>query len=113
MCDHSAYEFETGLNSMSYQKFGECVRRFQCMPYILVILEIHPKERFEFLYHEAQHLFIQSRIHTDPEGAVHNGVGVNEFATDTIRPALKIGLACEVASKQQARADLVLIKVFQ
>lgn len=44
---------------------------------------------------------------------VHGAVGVGQFAYDAILDVLEVGLPGEVAGKEEAGADLVLVEVFE
>ncbi len=52
-------------------------------------------------------------MHADPEGLVHDAVGLGERAADAVGQALHVGLAREVAGKQQPRANFLLLEVAQ
>ena len=62
---------------------------------------------------ELQHLFSQRRLHADPEGVVHHVVGIGQVTADTEVGPDHIRLARQVAGKQQAGADFMLIQVGQ
>jgi len=47
--DHAAHEFKAGLNLVGCQKLATASESFQCVSYVLVVLEIHAKKRFDFL----------------------------------------------------------------
>ena len=50
-------------------------------------------------------------MNADPEGVVHHVIGVGQVATDPIVDTDHVGLAGQVAGKQQTGADLVLVQV--
>ena len=56
-------------------------------------------------------LLVQPRPHAQPEGAVHDGVGVAQVVHDAVFDILVSGLAQQVAGKQQAGANLVRFEV--
>lgn len=58
--DHAAYKFKAGMDLVGKQKFGECVRGFQCWIYLSVVLEIYAQDGFQSIYREAQYCHIVS-----------------------------------------------------
>ena len=57
-----------------------------------------------------QHVLRQGRLYADPEGVVHDEADLGQIAADAVVDALHVGLAGEVAGKEQARADFVLVE---
>ena len=55
--------------------------------------------------------FADTRPHADPERIVHKLVGVRQFANDAILDVAESGLARQVASEQQARADFMILEI--
>ena len=67
--------------------------------------------RFDLASGKLSHLPRQRRLHPNPEGVVHHIVGIGQVAADTVVGTDHVGLASQVARKQQAGADLLLIQV--
>ena len=47
-----------------------------------MLLEIHTKERFNFICNKTLHLFAQSRIYPHPEAIIHDQIGIAQIATN-------------------------------
>ena len=57
-----------------------------------------------------QHVLRQGRLYADPEGVVHDDVGLGQVAADAVALVLHVGLAGEVAGEQQSGANFVLVE---
>ena len=57
-----------------------------------------------------QHHFREGGLYADPEGVVHDDVGLGQVAADAVVLALHVGLAGEVAGKEQSGADFVFVE---
>lgn len=53
----------------------------------------------------------QARIKANPEGVRRYEIGIGQIAHHAVRTALHIGLAEQVAAKQQPGADAVLVEM--
>ena len=80
---------------------------------IAELLAVHTDEELQLTCSVVKHGFGKPRIHPNPKRIVHDLVGILQFAAHPIRQSFKVRLTREVASKQEPRTDLVLIKVFQ
>ncbi|KAG1253004.1 hypothetical protein G6F65_017667 [Rhizopus arrhizus] len=60
-----------------------------------------------------QHFRRQCRLHANPERVLHDDLGVGQLTRDAVVLAHHRGLTRQVAGKQQARADLVLVQIRQ
>ena len=63
--------------------------------------------------HVLQHLLREGRLNTNPEGVIHDDVGLGQFAADAKVLALHVGLTSEVAGEEQSAADFVLVEMTQ
>ena len=57
-----------------------------------------------------QHLFREGGLDADPEGVVHDNVGLGQVAADAVVLAFHVGLAGEIAGEEQSGADFVLVE---
>lgn len=64
------------------------------------MLEINAEEVFDLLDDEGEHLFGESGVDADPQGVVHDRIGVTQFSADTVVASLEVGLTRQVSRKQ-------------
>ena len=79
----------------------------------IALIKRHAEVALNLAGGELHHFFREGGLHPDPEGVVHYVVSVGQVATDPVLGALHVGLAGQVAGKQQTCSDLVLIQVGQ
>lgn len=73
--------------------------------------EVHAEISLDLVRCKFQHLRRQRRLNANPECVVHHVVGVGKVTADAVVGADHVRLARQVAGKQQAGADLVLVQV--
>lgn len=73
-------------------------------------LEADAEELFELGDDIIQVVVAQTRVDTDPEGLIHDAVGIGQLTDYAVVAAFKIGLAGQVTGEQQTGADLGFIQ---
>lgn len=72
-------------------------------------LKINTKIAFDSGCCKLKHLPRKRRLNPNPEGVVHDFIGISQITADAVASANHVGLAGQVASKQQASANFVLV----
>jgi hypothetical protein len=73
--------------------------------------KIHAEISLDLAGGKFHHLFGERGLYANPEGVVHHVIRIDQVAADAVVGADHVGLASQVAGKQQAGADLVLVQV--
>lgn len=56
-----------------------------------------------------QHVFREGGLDADPEGVIHDVIGLGQVAADALVLVLHVGLTAEVASEEQTGADFFMV----